>query len=79
MANKIVKFIRYLLGGILNKDYRNVQKFIGMMLGGCIISVLVGTLIDRAFRTGPLVFIGLLLYTVIGSLVWLIKSVGGNK
>lgn len=63
----------------MGKDYRNVQKFIGMIVGGSVLAVLVGMAIDKLLYTTPLIMIVLLLYVVIGSMIWLVRSVGRNK
>lgn len=60
-----------------DSDFKKVQKFIGMISAGSILAVFVGHQIDIFLNTSPLFLIGLLLYVIIGSLVWLIKEYGG--
>lgn len=60
-------------------DFRKVQKFMGMIAAGSLLAVLAGNAIDGWLNTSPLFLIGLLLYVVIGSLVWLVKEYGGFK
>ncbi len=60
-------------------DYRDVQKFIGMVGFGSIVAVLIGTLLDSQLNTTPWLMVFLLLYVVVGSLFWLVKTLGAKK
>ncbi|MGL5979109.1 MAG: AtpZ/AtpI family protein [Erysipelotrichaceae bacterium] len=51
----------------------------GMIAAGSILAVFLGNFLDEFLHTSPLFLIGLLLYVIVGSLLWLIKEVGGFR
>lgn len=56
----------------------SVMRFIGRMIAGVIIAVLLGNYIDEHLHTTPIVMLVLLLYVIIGSLYKLIKDAGDD-
>lgn len=56
----------------------SVMRFIGRMIAGVIIAVLLGNYIDECLHTTPIVMMVLLLYVIIGSLYKLIKDAGDD-
>lgn len=56
----------------------SVMRFIGRMVAGVIIAVLLGNYIDEYLHTTPIVMLVLLLYVIIGSLYKLIKDAGDD-
>ena len=56
----------------------SVMRFIGRMIAGVIIAVLLGNYIDEYLHTTPIVMMVLLLYEIIGSLYKLIKDAGDD-
>ncbi|MDQ0360598.1 AtpZ/AtpI family protein [Breznakia pachnodae] len=56
----------------------SVMRFIGRMIAGVIIAVLLGNYIDEYLHTTPIVMMVLLLYVIIGSLYKLIKDAGDD-
>lgn len=54
------------------------MRFIGRMIAGVSIAVLLGNYIDDYLHTTPIVMMVLLLYIIIGSLYKLIKDAGDD-
>lgn len=53
---------------------RKALKFPYMVLGGLFLSVVIGIVLDSFFNTTPLILLGLIFYTIIGSFLILIKD-----
>lgn len=53
---------------------RKALKFPYMVLGGLLISLIVGVVLDSYFKTSPLILLGLIFYTIIGSFLILVKD-----
>ncbi|HCY06130.1 MAG: AtpZ/AtpI family protein [Erysipelotrichaceae bacterium] len=51
-----------------------VLKFIGRLIVGLFVGVVVGNILDKKFNTTPFIMIGLIVYVVFGSLYILVKG-----
>jgi len=50
--------------------------FVGKLIGGILMAILIGNAIDEYFHTTPFIMMALLLYVIIGSLYKLVKDTG---
>ena len=60
------------------KGYRNATFFLTMIIIGIPLSIFLGKELDAFFHTTPWMMLIMLGYVVIGSLVLLVKTAGGN-
>lgn len=51
-----------------------VLKFIGRLIVGLFVGVVVGNILDKKFNTTPFIMIGLIVYVIFGSLYILVKG-----
>ena len=54
----------------------SVMRFIGRMIVGSMVAILIGNYIDEYLHTTPIVMMVLLFYVIIGSLYTLVKDTG---
>ena len=53
---------------------KGVVKFIARLIGGLIIGISTGVILDKKLNTTPWIMIGLIVYVVFGSLYILVKD-----
>jgi len=51
-----------------------VLKFIGRLIIGLFVGVVVGNILDKKLNTTPFIMIGLIVYVIFGSLYILVKG-----
>ena len=57
-----------------NTGQTAIYKFIGRLVAGILLAILVGMTLDNLFNTSPWILLVLLLYVIFGSLYLLIKE-----
>lgn len=53
---------------------KKALKFPYMILGGLIISIILGSFLDQIFNTTPIIILVLMTYTIVGSFILLIRD-----